>query len=304
MNGIGESNISVIAPISEAIDRCKLILFKPFDMGKWFAIGFCAWLATLLKQYGSFNFHPPIDRNAGMQIGNYIQTHLTLIISIVLAGIIAWVIIILVFLWLSSRGRFMFLHCVARNKAEVKLPWRQYHYHGNSLFIFRLLLGLTAFVSIAVIICTMVVPIVLMRHNPNKIAIIIIAAVGVPIILILSMVFALTGKFTREFVIPIMYLRNCSCVTAWKEFLGLFRTNTGKFVLFLLFHIVIGMAIATIVLAAACLTCCVAACLMAVPYIGTVVLLPVLVFSRNYSLYYLRQYGQNFDVFSPVTTNE
>ena len=272
-------------------------------MGKWFAIGFCAWLAMLTGS-GSGGHFNTIGNQHGQEIGNFIQTHLALIISVAVALSIFGIAVMLVLLWLSSRGRFMFLHCVARNKAEVKLPWRQYHYHGNSLFVFRLLLGVAAFVSIAVIICAMVFPILMMRHNPNIIAVIAIVAVGVGVILILSIVFALVGKFTGEFIVPIMYLRNCSCVTAWKEFLGLLRANTSRFVLYLLFQIVIGMAIGTIILTAACLTCCVAACLMMIPYIGTVVLLPVLVFGRSYSLYYLRQYGQNFDVFSPATINE
>ena len=38
---------------------------------------------------------------------------------------------------------------------------------------------------------------------------------------------------------------------------------------------------------------------MAIPYIGTVVLLPVAVFFRAYSLEYLSQYGREFTVSSP-----
>lgn len=303
MNGIEESNISVIAPISDAIDRCKLILFKPFDMGKWFAIGFCAWLAMLASQGLGGNFSS-FGNQYVSGVGEFIRNNLTLVIIIVCLMLTLGVAIGFVCLWLSSRGRFMFLHCVALNKAEVKLPWRQYRHHGNSLFVFRLLFGLAAFISITVVICVMVFPILMMRHNPDKIAIIIIAAVGIGVILILSIAFALVGKFTREFIVPIMYLRNCSCVAAWKEFLPLLWANISKFILYLLFQIVVGMAISTIVLAASCLTCCVAACLMMIPYIGTVVLLPISVFSRSYSLYYLRQYGQNFDVFSPAAINE
>ena len=43
-------------------------------------------------------------------------------------------------------------------------------------------------------------------------------------------------------------------------------------------------------------TCCIAGCLMAIPYIGAVLLLPVFVFRRAYSLYYMQQYGPEFDV--------
>ena len=50
---------------------------------------------------------------------------------------------------------------------------------------------------------------------------------------------------------------------------------------------------------AACCTCCCAACLFALPYVGTVILLPVHVFIRSYSLYYLAQYGRELDVFEP-----
>ena len=39
--------VSVIDPIGPAFEEVKTILFKPFDLGKWFVIGFCAWLAFL-----------------------------------------------------------------------------------------------------------------------------------------------------------------------------------------------------------------------------------------------------------------
>ena len=44
-------------------------------------------------------------------------------------------------------------------------------------------------------------------------------------------------------------------------------------------------------------TCCTAGCLMAIPFIGTVLLLPILIFKRSYSLFYLAQYGPEYDVF-------
>jgi hypothetical protein len=47
-------------------------------------------------------------------------------------------------------------------------------------------------------------------------------------------------------------------------------------------------------------TCCIAGCLMALPYVGTVALLPVLVFKRSYSIYYLAQFGPAYNVFPPA----
>lgn len=298
MNETAVKNISVIEPISEALARTKILLFKPFDISRWFSIGFCAWLATLIGQYSGFNLRPPfLNKSTGLQIGSYVQAHLMLIISLVSTAAAVWVVVMLVFLWLASRGRFMFLRCVAQNEAQVKLPWKQYRQQGNSLFLFCLIFALTAFVCLAVVCLVFAVPIFAMLHNPQKITIIIIAAAGIPVLAILGAGFALVVKFTKDFVVPIMYLRSCSCLDGWKELLPLLRANIGGFILYVLFQIVITMALGTVILAAACLTCCLAACLMAIPYVGTVLLLPVLVFRRAYSLCYLRQYGSAFDVF-------
>jgi hypothetical protein len=104
-------------------------------------------------------------------------------------------------------------------------------------------------------------------------------------------------KFTADFVVPIMYLRGHTCIEAWREFWGLLSGNIGRFALYILFQIVIALAIGVIVSTAVIMTCCCAGIVLAIPYIGTVLMLPLLVFSRAYSLYYLGQYGLGLDVF-------
>ena len=49
-------------------------------------------------------------------------------------------ILMVVFIWLNSRGKFMFLYCVALNRAEVAEPWNRFGTQANSLFWFRLAL--------------------------------------------------------------------------------------------------------------------------------------------------------------------
>jgi len=48
-------------------------------------------------------------------------------------------------------------------------------------------------------------------------------------------------------------------------------------------------------LVALCLTCCLAA----ISYVGTVILLPLLVFVRCYSLYFIEQFGPHWLIFLP-----
>jgi len=308
VNNDNISKISVIDPIGEAIDRVKEVLFNPFDLGKWFIIGFCAWLAMLGHGGGGggggFNY-PDDTANAPAELKAIVVEHLPLIITIAIPVLIIVIAIGIVCLWLSSRGKFMFLHCVAENKAEVKLPWHKFRNQGNSLFLFRLIVGIIAFVSIALFLGMMAVPIVLLARGSSYTAPALIAGIVLLALIAISLgiVFALILKFTEDFVVPIMYLRGYQCMDAWNEFRSLLAGNKGKFTLYILFQIVIAMAIGIIILALVCVTCCCAGCIMAIPYIGTVLLLPILVFGRSYSLYYLAQYGRGYNVFVPAESD-
>ncbi len=298
------AKISVLDPIAPALERVKTILFKPFDLGKWFVIGLCAWLAYLGKGGGggngfNFNFQHDVKlKQAIEQAEDFITENLFWIVPVAIFVVMLTIVICLVLTWLSSRGKFMFLHCVAQNKAEVKNPWSKFGKHGNSLFLFRILLGLIGAVSILPFIIAIVLfAIMLSRRGAH-----IVPAMGilmfVLIIITLALILFLIEKFTTDFVVPIMFLRTTSCIAGWREFLTLLSVNKASFVLYILFQIVIGLCISAIILAAVCVTCCCACCILAIPYIGTVLLLPVFVFKRSYSLYYLRQFGPQFDVFS------
>jgi hypothetical protein len=114
-----------------------------------------------------------------------------------------------------------------------------------------------------------------------------------------GLLFSLVQKLTFDFVVPIMYLRTPSSLQGWRQFLNLLSLNKARFLLYILFSIVLAIVIGFMVMALVLVTCCCAGCLLSIPYLGTVFFLPVLTFSRSYALYYLAQYGREFDVFSP-----
>ena len=138
----------------------------------------------------------------------------------------------------------------------------------------------------------------ILRGEPDVAGIVL--SIGLGLVLVgIAIVLAIIHKFTVDFVVPILFLRGGKCLAAWKEFYHLLAANPGQFVLYLLFQIVLGMVIGVIVLGTILITCCLAGCLMVLPYLGTVVLLPVLVFKRSYSAYFLAQFGAAYDVFPP-----
>ena len=309
---IQPTEISVTAPVSQALDRVKRMLFQPFNIGKWFVIGFCAWLAGLGQSGGGFkgSFHSgggrPSDaaqsfRDFMDQATPYVTQNLYWIIPAVVALVVLGLAWGMLLTWLSSRGKFMFLHCVALDQAEVERPWREFACEGNSLFWFRFVLGLIGLLLFLPLLGGVLFIVGRMLYRGNVEGGGIVLAVGLGLVfLALALCFGLIRKFTMDFVVPIMFLRRAKCTAAWGEFLGLLGNNAGHFTLYVLFQIVLTIVIGVLVLFAILVTCCIAGCLMVLPYLGTVVLLPVLVFERSYSIYYLAQFGPPYDVFPPA----
>lgn len=306
-------SVSVTQPVGQAIDRVKELLFRPFDLGRWFAIGFCAWLASLGEGGFHGNFNVPSKRSRGSagraleEAWDFVLQNLHWILPLVLLLVVIGLALWVLFTWLSSRGKFMFLHCVALNKAEVGVPWRQFAREGNSLCWFRIGLGLIGSLLILPLVVLIVFPIIAMvrREAPNLSGIL-LAGGSLLLLIAVALLFFVVEKLTKDFVVPIMFLRGKHCLAGWSELRGLLLANVGNFILYFLFQIVLSLAIGTLVVVVILATCCVAGCLMAIPYLGTVLLLPVLVFSRAYSLHYLAQFGKEYDVFStpPAATLE
>jgi hypothetical protein len=70
--------------------------------------------------------------------------------------------------------------------------------------------------------------------------------------------------------------------------------NLGTIILYFLMKIVLVVGVGFIAIVVTCLTCCLAA----LPYLGSVILLPLLVFRRSYSLCFLAQFGPGWRCFS------
>jgi hypothetical protein len=292
--------ISVVNPVSPAIERTQKLLFQPFDLGKWFVLGFCAWLAHLGEGGG---IPPGFDSGVRYQgggplpreVSDWIQANLSWLIPVLVVFVVLMIALGIVLLWLSSRGHFLFVDGVVRNRAAVAEPWREYAREGNSLFWFRFWFGLAclAFVLIcAAALGLLALPdIKAQRFGPLAGTALLL---GMPIFFLFLFTWLLVHVFLVDFVVPIMYLRRQTAMAAWSVFSDeLASGRTGTLVLYILFKIALALAVGTLALFVTCATCC----LPLIPYLGTVMLLPLVVFQRAYSLSFLEQFGPAWQLF-------
>jgi hypothetical protein len=313
-------SVSVTSPVEPALAWTKRVLFRPFDLGKWLTIAFCAWLAYLaqgglnggsalrsrlptpghLPLPGSFPSPPKAGETPDFgRLQDWAMANLSWLLPVGIALVCFLIAFGIFLLWLSCRGEFMFLHCVALDRGEVAAPWRRYAREAKSLFLFRLAFGLIVGVPLLLLLVFFAFFIYRLTQRTSPMQ----AAGFLPVIFAGFLLFlivigaAVVAKLTRDFAVPIMYLRGGTCRAAWGEILALFSGRPGLPILYLLFQIVLGLVIAVLLIIAIFATCCIAACFLAIPYVGTVLLLPIYIFLRSYSLFYLRQLGPQYDVF-------
>ena len=150
MNGT-ERNIEIFKPFGEAVELMKKILFQPFDLKKWFVIGFAAWLANLGSGGGGFNYQ--FDRREEAQkindaISQIPHPILVLGISLLILSILALIVLCA---WLRARGRFMFIDCIVKNRGAIAEPWREFRKEGNGYFLFWLLIAFVVLIFAALL---------------------------------------------------------------------------------------------------------------------------------------------------------
>lgn len=301
MNGVSPE-VEIFAPFGEAFGLTKKILFQPFDPKKWFVIGFAAFLSNLLSGGGGLNPGlPDTDRLGTRELSSTTRAVVSgsqalepwLIALLGAVFVIVFGLIVLCW-WLGSRGQFIFTDCVVRNRAAIQAPWREFKREGNSYFFF-ILVTAAVFLGIAAILALPVVLPFIWRKPPDF-------AFWATLIFLIGVFFFFCIAFglVTQFMVPLMYRRRCAAWEAVRENIALVRAFPGPIILYTMFIIVLFMAVAIIGCVATCLTCCIAA----IPYIGTVILLPLHVFLRAFKLLFLRQWGPDYDVWAGVTQPE
>jgi len=305
--------ISVVQPLERAWDRMMQVCFRPFDAGKWFTLGLCAWLATLGSGGGSFNGGGGGNRSGKGQraleminrVLDWCADNAVLVIGGLAVLFLIGLGIAALFLWLRSRGDFMFIDGIVKDRGAVVEPWRAFKSLGDSVFVVRmavsvigagwffllLLLGLfswcpTFFAHLA----TLGNDVGFGNFLPAEL--LLVAVVVGALTMTLMFLLGLTNAVIDHLVVPVMYGRALTAGPAWRAVrTELIAGHPGTIVLFYLLLVVVSLGLALVGVVLTVLTCCIAA----LPYIGAVILLPLAVFKRSYVLYFVEQFG--FEIF-------
>ena len=309
------------AVLGRAWGRMKDLLFRPFDPVKWLVLAFCAWIAGLLDGRGGGGNGVRVGGGHGRGPGasvdpenvleglrqalaavrtgwEWVLGHwgATLVVFIGLPLLLA---LILTLLWLTSRFKLIYLDNLVRGRAEVAEPWRRLGKLGDSLFAFRVAFGFACLLVAGVLVALLAsLGIVSLASSAKGWGV-----AGIVLAAMLFFVFVVAaiylGLFLESFVVPIMYKHNLRAVPAWRAFLPWLSADTTSFLLYGLFVLLLGIVTALGIGVIGFATCCVGFFLLWLPYVGTVLILPLLVTYRYLSLEFLAQFHPSLSVFPP-----
>jgi len=299
MNG-SEPRIEIFKPFGEAFELMKKILFQPFELKKWLIIGFAAWLANLGAGGGGIgDFNYPDNRREGAEkfneaIGQIPQPVLITGICVLICVVL---LLIVLFAWLRARGRFIFVDCIVRNRAAIVEPWKEFRAEGNSFFLFSLLVVLVLIAVIVIAGVALIVPFIPWSDQAQPG---LTFWIGLSLFVFVVVCLAFVWALVSQLMVPIMYRQRCRARLAFAQVLDLVSSHPGPILLYVLFLLLLTVAAVMISCAVTCATCCIAA----IPYIGTVILLPIPVTLGAFSLLFLQQFGPDYDVWTGLMPPE
>lgn len=165
--------IEFIEPFSRAWNRMLEILFKPFDLALWFALGFSAWMANLFEGYSSplsYNFSFPKGAHADKFFRDFLHLKeksfesinffckatseiakasdssgregLFFIITFVVIFFVVLIFFTLAFMiaaaWLKNVFEFIFIDNLLSSQFTLSGSWKRYRALGTSAFIWQI----------------------------------------------------------------------------------------------------------------------------------------------------------------------
>lgn len=292
-------DVSYVGPLQRAWSRSRRLLFNRSRLKIWLVLGFAAFLSEFNTRGGfqvSGKGHPgrfPWPHWPGPS-GIFSGMLWTGIGALILAALVVLFVLIV---WINSRGRFVFLDDVIRERAAIVEPWKLHAPLANSLFAWMLVFGAVC----AIVVILMVLPfltVLLSLWSQGQFhwellgALWVLVAMLLPVALAAALVLLLLG----DFVVPIMYRQRIGVLAAWSRLFALLRAHPGAFAGYVLFVFGLSILVAAVLVVAGVSTCGVGFVLFSLPYVGSVVLLPIHVTFRALGPEFLAQFGPDYDV--------
>ncbi|MDD3118754.1 MAG: hypothetical protein PHQ27_06220 [Victivallales bacterium] len=310
--------ISNLAATASAFRHTREILFQPFDIVVWLVLALCAWLSQLGSELGAWGnnllkslLRTKFGHNHNfllkIRAGDYsdlkecvasVENFLSSVNPIWLVlGLMLFLALWLLLLWIRAQAQIVFIDNLVHRSTRFMASFREHFHNGNSIFLWEIVYSM---VSPLLMFSVGIMPLLLALPwlkscieaktflPPGEMAITGMV-IAVTLVFFVALLMKLLLFYFYQFIIPIVFIRNCNAFRATAIGAGLFKNHTWTFIKYVILYVVLMLVFSTLLFAIIIATCCLVMLPMMIPYVWAVLLLPVLVFFRLLGLELLNQ---------------
>jgi hypothetical protein len=215
------------------------------------------------------------------------------IVIIAAAAIVVAIPLVILMLWLGTRGQMMAIRSVASGQAGIGDQWNATRDAGGRLFKFHLAMSGISMVFLLPLAGGGVLLAMPVIRDGAPFETILPALIGLGVVLVLLMIpLLLVNAMARNFVAPIMLKHGLGARDGWKRFWAVGKNHLGGIFLFYVMRVVVGIGAGIVGILAGFLTCC----LGFLPVLNQTLMAPYHVFERAWTLEVLASMSPDFDL--------
>lgn len=277
--------------VSAAARHTRRLLFGSWSAQRWLYLAFAGWLAHLGA--GGMRFRVPGAPRPSMGVPAVDETWsdvwpwMALALGVlVLVGLFAlglWIAVV----YVNARGSFLFVEMLARGPGGIARSWRRHGALADDLFLFRVRLGLAYFAAVGLPCTLSALAVGAWSWWAPETSLLVPMSVGVGafcalVAVQLTLLYRCSLVLLHDLVVPIMYVRRVGVRPAARAAAALLMARPRLAARYAGVRALLGGAAGVVALAVGAVLWIFGS----MPGVEAVVLLPVLVFVRSFSMHF------------------
>jgi hypothetical protein len=252
---------SAVDVISTAFEHTRQQLTQPFRFGQWARLAVLGLATGELSSGGGCNSFSRSLGNLPSKIPNGSRSFAdpndvlgrlgldpAVIASMIVVAVMGFLILGLIWLYVSSISRFVLFESVLRKRCELSASWSRWHGQGLRYFGWQLALSFVGLVVAAVLFLPLLLPVIAAMKNHQQPGPGLFLAL-LPMLFvygIFAIVMALIAVLTKDFVIPLMAVDGVGVIEGWRRLLEMMKAEKGSYALYIVMKIVLAIGAAVV----------------------------------------------------------
>jgi MFS family permease len=256
--------VSAVDCVQPALQHARGQLFTHFRFGQWSRLALVGILAAELHvggcSFGNFGngwpHLPHKNQNNFLQSSlprvippfdpRHVSEHLGQFLGLILVGILAALVLTVVFMYINSVFRFILFDSVLRRECSISGGWRKWRRAGGRFFLWQIVFLISTWLLLAVLLG---VPLALasasgwtadLREHIGRLILGVILLGGLLLVFVLAAV--VVQVLAKDFLVPIMALESLDFADGWHRLLAMMGQEKGRYTVYLLLKLVLSIA--------------------------------------------------------------